>query len=291
MKNLVKYLFIIFFIATGFVLFNNSEAAFNGNSSGYAWSEKGGWISFNNTSLYGVETGDTYLDGYAFGEKVGFISLTRDTGTPAYGVLGTLTETTLKLSGDAWGPKTGYVRFAASGSDYSNNSALNYGVTVDGETGLFAGYAWSEKLGWISFAGNCSSGTTGICDSGTYGVITSWRGGSALVSDGTLDSATIDLGSASALLNSIMWQGTQPTGTNVRFHIASSNDSAGPWNFVGPDDTDTSYYTPGGPNNPIPIRQENHLYERYVRYRVFLTANPGNTQSPTVNDIIINYSS
>ena len=284
-----KKILIITLIIVGLNV-SNIEAAFNGNTSGYAWSESGGWISFNTTVKYGVETGSTLLDGYAWGEKVGYISFTRDSGTPSYGVLGTLLGTTLRLSGDAWGPKTGYIRFAPSGSSYDNSDADNYGVTVDGETGLFSGYAWSEKLGWISFSGSCTSGTTGICSSGTYGVSTSWSGGAALVSDGTLDSATIDLGSASAVLNSIMWQGTQPTGTNVRFHIASSNSSSGPFSFVGPDDTDSSYYTPGGPNNPVPIRQENHLYERYVRYRVFLTANPSDTESPTVTDIILNYS-
>jgi len=120
MKSLIKYLLVITCMIIGFILFDDAKAAFNGNSSGYAWSESSGFISFNTTTKYGVETGSTLLDGYAWGEKVGFISLTRDSGTPSYGVLGTLVGTTLKLSGDAWGPKTGYVRFAVSGSDYSN---------------------------------------------------------------------------------------------------------------------------------------------------------------------------
>jgi len=116
---MIKKILIITLIIIGLNV-SGTEAAFNGNSSGYAWSESSGFISFNTTTKYGVETGSTLLDGYAWGEKVGFISLTRDSGTPSYGVLGTLVGTTLKLSGDAWGPKTGYVRFAVSGSDYSN---------------------------------------------------------------------------------------------------------------------------------------------------------------------------
>ena len=88
----------------------------------------------------------SYLDGYAWGEKMGYISLNRDSGTPDYGV----------------------------------------SVTVSGSTGNLSGYAWSEKLGWIKFAGSCSSGTTGACSGGVYGVITSWRVSVAGSSDGYL---------------------------------------------------------------------------------------------------------
>ena len=160
-------------------VFNVALAAYNGNVSGYAWSPQAGWVSFENTGLYGVEVSDTLIDGYAWGEKIGFISFTRDTGTPDYGVTVTLYETGGRLSGYAWNPQAGYIRMAATGSNYSNDSAINYGVTVNGTTGVCSGYAWSEKMGWIKFGGTCVTGTSGICASNSaYGVTTTWRGAS-----------------------------------------------------------------------------------------------------------------
>lgn len=266
-----------------------AHAAYSGNSTGYAWSEKGGWISFNTTSAYGVQVTDTALDGYAWGEKTGYISLTRDSGTPTYGVTNTISLTTGQLSGYAWSEKAGYIRFAATSSTYANTSALNYGVTINGTTGAYSGYAWSEKLGWIKFSGVCSSGTTGICSGGVYGVTTTWRTTTS-ASNGSLESATIDFGTASSTPNYLIWQGTQPTGTTVKFQLASASSSSGPWSYIGPDGTTGSYYTPSGPNAAEKIRQANHLNYRYLRYKMYLYSDTGQTVTPNVTDVTISYS-
>jgi len=49
-----------------------------------------------------------------------------------------------------------------------------------------------------------------------------------------------------------------------------------------------TFYEPTGPNIQTKIRRADHNNKRYVRYKVFLTTDGG--QSPTVDDIIINYS-
>ena len=281
---------VCFLAGIGFLV-KNVYAAYSGNCSGYAWSTKAGWVSFETTASYGAQVTDTYLDGYAWGEKTGYISLKRDSGTPDYSVTVTISGSTGNLSGYAWSEKGGYIKFAAAGSTYANTSASDYGVTVNGSTGVFSGYAWSEKLGWIKFAGSCSSGTTGACSGGVYGVITSWRVSVAGSSDGYLVSNIFDSGaSGGASINYIMWQGTQPTGTSVKFQLASSDSTDGPWSYEGGDGTDTSYYTPSGPGSQVLVRQEYHVNKRYFRYKIFLYADEGETQTPTVTDVILGFS-
>src|SRR6266850_4660156 len=81
------------------------------------------------------------------------------------------------------------------------------------------------------------------CGSSQYSVITSWVSTST---QGVLDSTTFDTGVTSgSQLNSVLWHGTQPAGTAVRFQFATSNSSAGPWTFVGADGTANSYYETG----------------------------------------------
>ena len=51
----------------------------------------------------------------------------------------------------------GWINFAPTGG----------GVTIDPQTGAFAGYAWGENVGWISLKGG--SGPT------AYGVVTDFH--------------------------------------------------------------------------------------------------------------------
>lgn len=88
-----------------------------------------------------------------------------------------------------------------------------------------------------------------------------------------------------AAMNSLIWQGTQPPGTVVKFQLAPSNNVAGPWNYYGSDGTGTTYFTAAA-NISIPVTNV-HNY-RYIRYKVFLDPSGGNT--PTVDDVILNWS-
>jgi len=287
-----KLFFIGVLIVFVFVGVNKGKvlANFNGNSTGYAWSEKAGWISFNTTPAYGVEMSSYSLDGYAWGEKAGYISFYRDTGSPVYGINVNIIGSTAKLSGYAWGEQAGYIKFAADNSTYLNTSATDYGVTVNGTTGVFSGYAWSEKLGWINFSGSCFSGATGACLNGDYGVTTTWTGsGPSPVAGGNLISSIFDTGTTSAVYNYIMWQGTQPTGTSVKFQLATSVNSDGPWTYIGPDGTGSSFYSPAAPATQVKIKTENHMFHRYFRYKVYLYSDVGQTATPIVTDIIVNY--
>jgi len=92
-------------------------------------------------------------------------------------------------------------------------------------------------------------------------------------------------------INTIMWQGVQAALANVQFQIASDSISTPTtWNYKGPDGTNTTYYTPTGPNVPIQINLDWNNNHRFFRYKIFLSFSPGATQSPRVDDVIINYS-
>lgn len=65
------------------------------------------------------------------------------------------------LTGWAYSNTVGWISFSCSNTSICGTS--NYGVSIDGATGVMSGYAWSENAGWITFN---SSELTG-CPSGT----------------------------------------------------------------------------------------------------------------------------
>jgi hypothetical protein len=70
-----------------------------------------------------------------------------------------------------------------------------------------------------------------------------------------------------------------PSGTTLQFQAAASNSSSGPFNFVGPDGTASTFFTNGGS-----LSQFNG--NRYLKYKALLsTSNTLNT--PTLNDVTV----
>jgi len=116
---------------------------------------------------------------------------------------------------------------------------------------------------------------------------------------GYLESSTFDTGFTNgvAFVN-ILWKGTLPPDSHVRFRLASSTSSASTWTFLGYDGTAADYYEPSPNYCPppdqtkicasIPITTFYHNNHRYFRYRIYLY--PAGSQSPTVTDVIIGYS-
>lgn len=103
---------------------------------------------------------------------------------------------------------------------------------------------------------------------------------------GWLESATFDTQiEGGARINNILWQGTKPTGTVVKFQLAYENASSGPWSFVGDDGTGSSYFTPATSDISLAINSI-HNY-RYFRYKVFLE--PASSTTPVIDDVFINW--
>jgi hypothetical protein len=75
----------------------------------------------------------------------------------------------------------------------------------------------------------------------------------------------------------------------VGFQIAVSNSASGPWNFIGPDGTSATTYT-NISGSPISLGNYSSLDGRYFRYRVILTTNTGQTATPQVTSVIVNWS-
>jgi len=111
----------------------------------------------------------------------------------------------------------------------------------------------------------------------------------ATTTDATLTSSILDTGvSGGAGFNSLLWQGSLGTGGIVKFQIAFSNATSGPWTYYGPTST-SDYYQPN-PNISVAFpttgvaSPQNY---RYLRYKVYLSTS---STTPQVNDIIINWS-
>ena len=181
LKKTIKYILILAIVLTSVFLINglyynlkNVKADSDDNTSGYAWSENIGWISFNNTtgggSNYGVNidsnTGD--LSGYAWSENIGWISFNRsETGNPPENPFqsGTPIAKYDKNSNEI----TGWMRVLASGGGWDGWIKF-YNTTID-NNGDWHGWAWSDiVVGWVSFNGADPS-TSGNYKVSSIGVV------------------------------------------------------------------------------------------------------------------------
>ncbi len=259
--------------------FATTEATTTNNidsTNKWAWNDVIGWIDFNVTG--NVTVSSSSITGYA-SSSVGYIALdcaTSPTGdcTYPYGVtndgLGT-------LSGYAWNDAIGWINFKST-------SGPSYGVTISTSTGDFSGFAWNDVVGWFSF--NCID--IGACGASDFKTQTLW---SNTVSVGTLTSVTLDTTATNgAGFNTIMWQGTQPTGTAVKFQIGTNDNVSSSWSYVGPDGTSATYYQPAGPDVQTKLDKNVIGDARYVRYKVTLESNIEKTYSPLVDNIVIGWS-
>jgi len=103
--------------------------------------------------------------------------------------------------------------------------------------------------------------------------------GGGYSSAGDLISSTKDSnpGTASTSWSTLSWHNTAPTGTTLRFQAAASDNSTGPFTFVGPDGTSGTFFTASGAS----LSQFNG--NRYLKYRAYLSTG-SSTATPTLND-------
>lgn len=272
----------------------------------WAWNDNIGWVDFYSTG--NVTVNSTGISGYA-SSSMGYVALDCNT-SPNGNICGTsnfqvTNDGNGNLAGWAWNDNVGWISFcgnASGGSTWNGStwvcpSSPTYEVTID-STGNFQGWAWNDNVGWFSF--NCAN--TNTCGTVSYGVTTVW----SAQASGWLESSTFDSGSTGTTYNSIMWNGTQPTGTSVKFQLATASSSSASWGatcasnacnssacdgaFVGPDGTSNSYYTPAGPGIPAPITACYANGKRYFRYIVYLEKGANATTSPVVNGVVVNWS-
>ena len=185
------------------------------------------------------------------------------------------------LSGWGWNDGIGWISFCGGANTATCPGTVPYQVTVNAN-GVFSGWAWNDSVGWIDF--NCANNNT--CSTSNYYVASQWV---ATGTVGVLESVTYDTGDTQgAQLDSVEWQGTQPSGTAVEFQLAVSNSATGPWNFTGPDGTPNTYYVPTGPGAALPLNYDLYTNYRYFRYLVTLISTP--TSTPALNNVIVDWS-
>lgn len=154
---------------------------------------------------------------------------------------------------------------------------------------------------------------TGFTANATTGekvfVVTDWSGSNYDSQDGTIESEefvgqlrletpetgyatgtnsylisnTLDMGTSSVTFASLNWSPvTQDAGASLSLQLASSDSESGPFTFVGPNGTETSFYTATG------TIHASISGKRYVRYKVLMnTTNTNNT--PKLNDLSMTF--
>lgn len=104
--------------------------------------------------------------------------------------------------------------------------------------------------------------------------------------NGTLTSSTFDTGSDQVVYNWIAFTGSEPLNTDIKFQVATSNNLAGPWTFLGPDGTVGTYYNIASQEL---INYNTHLNQRYIRYKLFLNTD-ASWEVPILEEVTISYS-
>lgn len=172
-------------------------------------------------------------------------------------------------------------------NNYISSSSISLYLTRSKDNKTLHQTDWSGELGITGPVSNPSNkyDTSTNISTSTAGQLTLIDTGSA----GELISSIIDTGvSGGAGFNSLLWQGSLGTDGAVKFQIAFSNNQSGPWTYYGPTST-SDWYQPN-PNVSVSFTiagSASPQNKRYVRYKVHLSTS---STSPTINDIIINWS-
>src|SRR6202521_3359997 len=100
---------------------------------------------------------------------------------------------------------------------------------------------------------------------------------------GNLVSGTKDANPAPGLTpiwSTFSWNASTPASTSLTFQLAGSNSVNGPFNFVGPDGTASSFFTTSGAS----LCQFNGF--RYLKYEALLSTTD-RTVTPTLSDVTV----
>jgi hypothetical protein len=164
-------------------------------------------------------------------------------------------------------------------------SGTQYSIVIKGGTGsvyVVTGssnpYAGGRYLSTTTSGGSWTAQTTADMTFTTY-VTTP----TVYQTSGNFISSTKDSGAlvgTTPTWSTLSWTNAAlPSGTTIQFQAAASNSSTGPFNFVGPDGTASTFFSNGGS-----LSQFNG--NRYLKYKALLsTSNTANT--PTLNDATV----
>ncbi len=194
---------------------------------------------------------------------------------------GDLASTT--IAGDNSGNSVTFVATFSSPTTVTAGTQYALIVRPDAATGG-SGYLWIRSSPSTYAGGNkvtsANSGSTWVGDTArdmnfhTY--VSTGYAASATFTSGTRD-ANPALG-ATPTWTTLSWSAATPANTAVKFQVAASSSQYGPWNYVGPDGTASTYFTTSGAD----LSQFNG--SRYLRYEMFLSTSDSNL-TPSVTSV------
>lgn len=228
-------------------------------------------IASSNSSSGGGGSATGTIDSiykYAWNDYIGWIDF-------GYGP-GSVEVQDSQLLGYAYNDDVGEISFDCATSPAGDVcAASNYKVSRATSTGDLSGWAWNDEIGWISFCGGESSadcpGTVSykVNVNPTTGYFSGWAWND-YVGWISFDCGDVGLCGVSD------------------YKVAVSGASG--WRYLGPDGTSLTYYVPtsAGVSSQITLRYHNN--HRYFRYKVILAPDSGNTTTPSVESISVNWS-
>jgi hypothetical protein len=117
----------------------------------HVWAENVGWtvaVQTNDGMTVHFDGNSGYLSGFAWGENIGWLKMGDNSGGPysndSASDWGVNMDGSGTLAGYAWGENIGWVNF----------NPIHGGVSINITNGLFSGYAWGENIGWLQFKGS-----------------------------------------------------------------------------------------------------------------------------------------
>ena len=206
----------------------------------------------------GADLASTTIPGFGNGGVANYLTATF--GTPATLTAGTKYALVIRPTAN---PAPGTYALTRSGTSTLGSDVYAGGTRVSGAT---SGTVWSiPTTGGIS----TDTGFRTYVDSG-------------FLSSGKFVSSLKDANPApgfAAAWTTVSWTASAPTGTGVTFQVAGRNDLNGPFNFVGPDGTASTFFTSGEL-----LTQFNG--QRYLKYQVLLSTSDGSV-TPAIDKVTV----
>jgi hypothetical protein len=167
-----------------------------------------------------------------------------------------------------------------SGTSYSIVLRTSVGSTVFGVRGSTAG---GSTLANGQVFTTTNSGSTWTAVNADLNFTSYVTPPTTYLTSGTLISAVKDAQSVVGLVPrwlTLSWTTTNPANTTVQFQAAASNNANGPFDFVGPDGTASTFFTTTGAS----LSQFNGF--RYLKYKALLSTTD-NIVTPALNDVTV----
>ncbi|HLJ28389.1 MAG TPA: carboxypeptidase regulatory-like domain-containing protein [Candidatus Angelobacter sp.] len=205
----------------------------------------------------GADLASTTITGFSSGAAVFY---TANFSSPPTLTAGTQYAVVIRPTAN---PSPGTYALTRSGTSTLGSNVYPGGTRVSGAT---SGTVWSIPTtgGVTTDAGFKIFMQTGFMPSGTF--------------ISSLKDANPSL-NAAAIWSTLSWNAATPAGTSVQFQAAASNSISGPFNFVGPDGTGSTFFSNGGS-----LAQFNG--NRYLKYQASLSTSSSNT-TPTLQDVTV----